>query len=461
MNGPLPSEPSVDTAAKTDRNTPPPTHARSGVNRRSPYEFIRPAEHMAGQIAAAIHHFWQQSLPVRCFSIAEDPHYYWHTLDYYVVQKGLDNHGHLWGQLRLSEGLCQTLLENSLGPLLSTPAGAAIASSTVAGEPFSLATIRHFEVFLLERFSRRLFEFLEPALLQPCQDQDTDPTVVEEPLMHIVWMLGTEGDQEACIVLTAPQRCFQAFPPYELTTYGVLPDEVFYDSQGDVRLKMGRSWATIEELQHLEVDDVIIFEDSRLDTVSLWDPVQAEWLVVPALLSNADGLRLTDLEAAQGDALMSELTASAPRNIWDNLNVEVTATFEPIRLPLKHLKEMEKGLVLELADLMNNKLNVQVEGHTVAWGELVVVGDRFGIRIQGLQEVIEGQLPKPAQAAAALSTEAPAGQDYNIGDTAVNMDPMFNTGTDDEQGDFNQDNYDDNTYDDAPFDDFDNDEDWS
>ncbi len=103
---------------------------------------------------------------------------------------------------------------------------------------------------------------------------------------------------------------------------------------------------------------------------------------------------------------MADEMTQIRQNIWDNLQVEVSATFNPIRLPLKQVKEMEQGLVVEVGDLMDNRVIIEVEGHPVAWGELLVLGDKFGVRIQGLQEGVQyvEQVPAPAAAASTTGT---------------------------------------------------------
>src|SRR5690606_10240822 len=94
---------------------------------------------------------------------------------------------------------------------------------------------------------------------------------------------------------------------------------------------------------------------------------------------------IPDLLATQGPEMMATETQSR-KSIWDNLEVEVTAAFNPIKLPLKQVKEMEQGLVIEVGGLMDNAILIEVEGQPIAWGELLVVGDKFGVRIQGLHD---------------------------------------------------------------------------
>ena len=347
----------------------------------SPYALLDQSVHLSGELNAIIQTFWSLSPGVRLLSVAPEPHYYWHTQDFYVAQKGLDKEGLRWAQLRLSENLCQMLFEHALG-------------KSGQHHGFSLGTIRHFEVFLMEQFSRKLFGLLHPALFhaQPPKRKakPNEYGFDADPLMHLVWTVGCEPEQVNQIVLTGPQLCFKSeFPQLPERPRLWLPDASFLEAHSWVTLQVGRSWARLEELQQLDVDDVVVFEDSH---VSQWQFVHADpshphmttFTAIPVQLPMGI-VTLPALWPQQGNEPMSPMN----QTVWDNLQVEVTASFDPIRLPLKRLKEMEQGLVLEMADLMDNRLKVLVEGHPVAWGELLVVGDKFGVRIQALEETLQ------------------------------------------------------------------------
>lgn len=77
--------------------------------------------------------------------------------------------------------------------------------------------------------------------------------------------------------------------------------------------------------------------------------------------------------------------------LWDNLQLDVTAAFDPIRLPLAEIRQMSEGLVVELGGLADNQISLMVDAQTVARGRLVVVGDRFGVVIEKLEQTpVEG-----------------------------------------------------------------------
>jgi flagellar motor switch/type III secretory pathway protein FliN len=66
---------------------------------------------------------------------------------------------------------------------------------------------------------------------------------------------------------------------------------------------------------------------------------------------------------------------------WDDLLIDVQASFDPIQMPLKQLKQVTQGLVLELGELRGKHIRLHVEGNTLAFGELVIIGEQFGVLI--------------------------------------------------------------------------------
>jgi flagellar motor switch protein FliN/FliY len=51
------------------------------------------------------------------------------------------------------------------------------------------------------------------------------------------------------------------------------------------------------------------------------------------------------------------------------------------RLPIKQLLEMAQGSVIDLDGVAGDPMSIFINNHLVASGEVVVVGDKYGIRI--------------------------------------------------------------------------------
>ena len=70
-----------------------------------------------------------------------------------------------------------------------------------------------------------------------------------------------------------------------------------------------------------------------------------------------------------------------PENLWDSIQVEMGAEFDKVKISLGELKNIEQGLVVDLASVYSNNITLKVEEKVIATGELVIVNDRYGVKI--------------------------------------------------------------------------------
>ncbi len=91
-------------------------------------------------------------------------------------------------------------------------------------------------------------------------------------------------------------------------------------------------------------------------------------------------------EELAADALMSGGAvepASRDLNLDVILDVPVTLSLEVgrTRLPIRSLLQLNQGSVVELDGLAGDPMDILINGYLVAQGEVVVVDDKYGIRI--------------------------------------------------------------------------------
>jgi flagellar motor switch protein FliN/FliY len=90
-----------------------------------------------------------------------------------------------------------------------------------------------------------------------------------------------------------------------------------------------------------------------------------------------------DSAAALFPALSSGKTIQANNDIDMILDIPVQLTVElgRTRIPIKHILQLAQGSVIELDALAGEPMDVLVNGCLIAQGEVVVVNDKFGIRL--------------------------------------------------------------------------------
>ena len=104
-------------------------------------------------------------------------------------------------------------------------------------------------------------------------------------------------------------------------------------------------------------------------------------------------------------------------NLWDSIQVDMSAEFDKVKVPLGELKSIEEGLIVDLCSVYDNNVSLKVSGKLVASGSLVIINDRFGVRIERVSE------SNPAnnynQHAVAQESETPKSDDFDYSDFEV------------------------------------------
>lgn len=74
-------------------------------------------------------------------------------------------------------------------------------------------------------------------------------------------------------------------------------------------------------------------------------------------------------------------TAGNDLNMILDIPVQLTVELGRTRIPIKHILQLAQGSVVELETLAGEPMDVLVNGYLIAQGEVVVVNDKFGIRL--------------------------------------------------------------------------------
>jgi len=64
-----------------------------------------------------------------------------------------------------------------------------------------------------------------------------------------------------------------------------------------------------------------------------------------------------------------------------DIPVQLTVELGRTKIPIKHILQLAQGSVIELDGLAGEPMDVLVNGYLIAQGEVVVVNDKFGIRL--------------------------------------------------------------------------------
>jgi flagellar motor switch protein FliN len=124
------------------------------------------------------------------------------------------------------------------------------------------------------------------------------------------------------------------------------------------------------------------------------DKMAAEWA---AALAESKAATM-DAPASAGSEIATSAAAVAPAafqafaptglaagandlNMILDIPVQLTVELGRTKIPIKHILQLAQGSVVELDALAGEPMDVLVNGFLIAQGEVVVVNDKFGIRL--------------------------------------------------------------------------------
>jgi flagellar motor switch protein FliN/FliY len=114
-----------------------------------------------------------------------------------------------------------------------------------------------------------------------------------------------------------------------------------------------------------------------------------DWAAAMAEQASVDTAAAEPTPAPAAAAVFGELSSDTnlppetARNLELVMDIPVQMTVElgRTRMPIRNLLQLAQGSVVELNELAGEPLDVFVNGCLVAQGEVVVVNDKFGIRL--------------------------------------------------------------------------------
>lgn len=95
--------------------------------------------------------------------------------------------------------------------------------------------------------------------------------------------------------------------------------------------------------------------------------------VEPGSVLSGDNPR--PFSAGGGDGHASDI------NMVLDIPVQLSVELGRTKVPIKHILQLGQGSVVELDALAGEPMDVLVNGYLIAQGEVVVVNDKFGIRL--------------------------------------------------------------------------------
>jgi flagellar motor switch protein FliN len=118
------------------------------------------------------------------------------------------------------------------------------------------------------------------------------------------------------------------------------------------------------------------------------DRMAAEWAAALAESAPSGAASELQTQAEQvAPASFQNFTPTGSTAAGNDINmildipVQLTVELGRTRIPIKHILQLAQGSVVELEAMAGEPMDVLVNGYLIAQGEVVVVNDKFGIRL--------------------------------------------------------------------------------
>lgn len=234
---------------------------------------------------------------------------------------------------------------------------------------FSLASITNLEAKIISTFNDYVYEKISTFLLSP-------PPVNQKrknfDTIHLTFFVKDKKENSGKLIISIPSVLLA--PEALCANNAHLDIYEFSHSKLDVKIKLGTTKFSLKDLKNLEKDDLVIFDDSVANSMKLiYKDYEKDFRIIPN-----PGLITTINNDDVGGSMDG---SSVSQDLWDNIQVEMGAEFDKVKITLGELKNIEEGLVVDISSVYDNKVSLKVENKIIAKGELVIVNDRYGVRV--------------------------------------------------------------------------------
>ncbi|MDD3149696.1 MAG: FliM/FliN family flagellar motor switch protein [Candidatus Gastranaerophilales bacterium] len=293
---------------------------------------------------------------------------FWKNTDFFVTQIKMTPYVPCF--IRNSQESVKIFLDNSLG----------------IRKQFSLAAITDLEAQILTSFNHFFFKKLKSHLISEKKIQKNFNSDTPIDLIHFIFNVSFNNEDSGIIIISLPSKIIKVpeilpFPEKPLNL------NQFNELKTDVDIYAGSSRIFLKELKNLEEDDIVILDNSNIHAMRIKGRYEMDINV------NPDPNMVININEEEDNQVNETNTPIQNQDIWDNIQVDIKAEFEKIKMPLGELRQISEGLIVDIAPIIRNQVALKVENKAVARGELVIIGDRFAVKLtEVIQEADEDEI---------------------------------------------------------------------
>ncbi len=306
------------------------------------------SQYFSNAIHAGSDDFLSTGLKFKLLSVSKSLNMMSQNESYFVTKVKINPQNEIY--IRNSDKAVNAILTKTLGP----------------AKKFDINKITELEAKLITAFNDNIYSFIREAFVPSSQQSK------KFDLTNLTFIV---KDEETGL----GGKIIVSFPSQIVTPQPIesCEEKFSYDYFGtslvNVDIKIGSTVFTVGDLKALEAEDIVVLENSNIQQMRVnFMGYEKDFRIAPnpALIISVDN--------SGGEEMASNIPSG---NLWDSIQVEMGAEFDKVKISLGELKNIEQGLVVDVSSIYNNNITLKVEEKVIASGELVIVNDRYGVKI--------------------------------------------------------------------------------
>ncbi len=308
-------------------------------------------------VQAACDEFFDKGFEFKMVGVSENMNVLTQNESFFVTKVQLDGKNDVF--IRISQNAIRIILDKVLGK---------------SNKKFDLSSISDLEAKIITTFNEFLYEKVSGNI---------DKTKLEKHPITVnlsYFIRNLSSDESARFVVSFPKSVLAPVSLGEVPEDKKIDEMRFKDCPVEVTIKVGSTDFAVHDIKKLDVGDIVLFENSNAREMTLiCDNILQKFAVNPCkeiIIPYEE-----EDEETSNDEGDKDMNTDSITNLWDSLQIEMSAEFEKIKVSLGELKNIQEGIVVDISSVYNNKVSLKVGDQVVADGELVIINDRYGVKI--------------------------------------------------------------------------------
>lgn len=296
--------------------------------------------------------FLLSDFDIKLIGISEKDNVFFVGEEYFVTRIRVDRQNEVF--FRISSPLMNIFLENSIGKKEGN---------------FVPEQMTELEAKILTSLNDFIYKGLSPFLVKDGVDDEDE---INDNLVHLTFIAQGKNKEYGKLILSLPIALLPEVRPF--APEQSFDMDSFPDYKVPVKIITGKSEITLYDVQHIESGDIVVLEQSNIKKmiIDVYGS-RREFLI------NPETSIITGVDDSGGDSM--ENMNNNTGTMWDVIPVEITAEFESVTISLGELKQISEGVIVDVGSIYENKVFLKVENKPVASGELIIINDKYAVRV--------------------------------------------------------------------------------